>query len=53
MAPVGVIDENISLEFMGAILRLVGYMLCWRAPGLATTAISTVLLIGVLTVMHG
>ena len=53
MAFVGIIDEDISLEFMGAIMGLVGYMLGWRALGIATMAISTVLLIGVLAIMHG
>lgn len=53
MALVGAIDEDISLEFMGAVLGLVGYMLGWRVLGLATIAVSTVLLIGVLAIMHG
>lgn len=53
MALVGAIDENISLEFVGAVLGLVGYMLGWRILGLTTIAVSTVLLIGVLAVMHG
>ena len=53
MAFVGVVDEDISLKFMGAIMGLVGYMLGWRVLGVATMAISTVLLIGVLAIMHG
>src|SRR3712207_9262282 len=31
MALVGIIDEDISLEFVGAIMGLVGYLLGWRA----------------------
>ena len=53
MALVGVIDEDISLEFMGAIMGLVGYLLGWRALGIATMAVSTILLIGVLAITHG
>lgn len=53
MALVGIIDEDISLEFMGAIMGMVGYLLGWRVLGLATMAVSTVLLIGVLATMHG
>ncbi|CAA9436262.1 hypothetical protein AVDCRST_MAG82-2498 [uncultured Rubrobacteraceae bacterium] len=52
MALVGIIDEDISLEFMGAIMGLVGYLLGWRALGIATMAISTVLLIVVFAIMH-
>ena len=53
MALVGAIDEDISLEFMGAVLGLVGYLLGWRALGIATMAVSTILLIGVLAITHG
>lgn len=53
MAFVGVVDEDISLEFMGAIMGLVVYLLGWRALGLVTMAVSTVLLIAVLAIMHG
>ena len=41
MTLVGIVGEDISLEFMGAIM------------GLATVATSTVLLIGVLAITHG
>lgn len=53
MALVGTVGEDISLEFMGAIMGLVGYMLGWRVLGIATMAISTILLIGVLAITHG
>lgn len=53
MALVGVVSEDISLEFMGAIMGLAGYLLGWRALGIATMAISMALLIGVLAIVHG
>ena len=53
MAFVGAIDEDISLEFMGAVLGMVGYMLGWRVLGIVAMAVSTVLLIGTLAIMHG
>ena len=53
MAFVGAIDEDISLEFMGAIMGMVGYLLGWRILGIATMAISTVLLVAILAIMHG
>jgi hypothetical protein len=36
MALVGIIDEDISLEFMGALMGLGGYLLGWRVLGIAT-----------------
>lgn len=53
VALVGVIDEDISLEFMGTIMGLVSYLLGWRVLGIATMISSTVLLIAVLAVTHG
>jgi hypothetical protein len=53
VALVGIVGEDISIEFMGATMGLVGYMLGWRVLGVATMAISRILMIGVLAITHG